>query len=58
LSLRYGNAQRRFARTGILARLGTSADAWAHPIESLFSRSRLLGSYLATDRSHLSKAQG
>jgi hypothetical protein len=38
---------------GILDRLGSSAEFWEQRLKKLFSRSRLLGSYFATDRERL-----
>ena len=37
----------------ILDRLGTNAAAWAHRIQGLFSKTRLLGSYFTTERERL-----
>jgi hypothetical protein len=37
----------------ILDRLGTNADTWGVRIERLFEKTRLLGSYFATDRGRL-----
>jgi hypothetical protein len=37
----------------ILDRLGSNPDVWAGRIQRLFSKARLLGSYLTTDRERL-----
>ena len=50
---RHGKARVSHQVAGILDRLGTSADVWGDRLRSMFSRSRLLGSYFATDRSRL-----
>lgn len=49
------NGKARIGRevASILERLGTNADVWEHRIKRLFSQSRLLGSYFATDRQRL-----
>ncbi len=49
------NGKARIGRevASILDRLGTNADVWEHRIKRLFSQSRLLGSYFATDRQRL-----
>jgi hypothetical protein len=50
---RQGKARVSREVASILDRLGTSASAWAHRIQVLFSKARLLGSYFATDRERL-----
>ncbi len=49
------NGKARIGRevASILDRLGTNADVWEHRIKWFFSKSRLLGSYFATDRQRL-----
>jgi REP element-mobilizing transposase RayT len=49
------NGKARVSRevAGILERLGTSADFWEQRLKKLFTRSRLLGTYFATDRERL-----
>ena len=47
---RQGKARVGREVASILARLGTSAEAWAHRMQRLFARSRLFGSYFTTDR--------
>lgn len=50
---RRGKARVSRALAGIFARLGTSAEFWGDRMRRLFARSRLLGSYFATDRRRL-----
>ena len=49
------NGKARIGRevASILDRLGTNADVWEHRIKWLFSKSRLLGGYFATNRQRL-----
>jgi REP element-mobilizing transposase RayT len=50
---RQGKARVNSEVASILDRLGTSAAQWAQRIQVLFSKTRLLGSYFATDRERL-----
>ena len=50
---RNGKARVSGEVAGILERLGTSAELWSHRMKKLFARSRLIGSYFATDPSRL-----
>ena len=50
---RQGKARVSREVASILDRLGTNAAAWAHRIQRLFSKTRLLGSYFTTDRERL-----
>jgi REP element-mobilizing transposase RayT len=49
------NGKARLSRelAGIFERLGTSAEFWGQRLKNLFAKSRLLGSYFATDRNRL-----
>ena len=49
------NGKARLSRelAGIFERLGTSSEFWGHRLKNLFAKSRLLGSYFATDRDRL-----
>jgi REP element-mobilizing transposase RayT len=50
---REGKARVSREVTGILARLDSSAEFWEQRLKKMFARSRLLGSYFATDRQRL-----
>jgi hypothetical protein len=50
---RQGKARVSREVASILDRLGTSADVWGQRIQQLFGKTRLLGSYFATDRQRL-----
>ena len=50
---RQGKARVSRQVASILERLGTSADVWGQRIQELLKKTRLLGSYFATDRERL-----
>ena len=50
---RAGKARVSREVAGVFERLGTSADIWQQRMKKLFARSRLLGSYFATDVARL-----
>jgi hypothetical protein len=50
---RQGKARVSREVAAMLERLGTSADIWGRRIQQLFGKTRLLGSYFATDRQRL-----
>jgi REP element-mobilizing transposase RayT len=50
---RQGKARVSVQVASILDRLGTSAEVWEHRIQRLFGKTRLLGSYFASDRQRL-----
>jgi len=50
---RSGKARVSREVAGIFDRLGTSAELWSHRLTKLFARSRLMGSYFATDPTRL-----
>ena len=50
---RQGKARVSSDLATILDRLGTSAEVWSHRIKTLFGKTRLMGSYFATDRDRL-----
>ncbi len=50
---RRGKARVGHEVASILDRLGSNADVWSHRIKRLFSKTRLLGSYFATDQARL-----
>jgi hypothetical protein len=50
---RQGKARVSREVASILDRLGSSPDVWAHRIQRLFEKTRLLGTYFCTDRERL-----
>jgi REP element-mobilizing transposase RayT len=53
--VRNGKARISSELSGILDRLGTSAEYWQHRIEKLFAKPRAMGSYFTTNRERLSE---
>jgi hypothetical protein len=51
--VRQGKARVSRQVAGILERLGTSVEFWQQRMRNMFQRSRLLGSYVASDRQRL-----